>query len=185
MDAKTLEGLILEAGIVGAGGAGFPTHVKLISDMHYLIINGAECEPLLYTDERLLTHYGERLIDTLHEILAICHIQEGIIALKEKYPHLLNKLATYAQRYDNITIKPVDNIYPIGDEMTLIHACTGLTVARGALPSSQGVVEMHVETLLNIHNTLHLDLPVTHTHLTLTGDVQAAKVYYLPLGSNT
>ena len=111
---KDLKEVLVEAGIVGAGGAGFPTHVKLAENMQYIVVNGAECEPLLYTDEQLLTHKGEEIIDTLEEMLEAMAIPQGIIAIKKKYPKLVETLATYAQRYPRITIKAVIVFIPSG-----------------------------------------------------------------------
>ena len=180
---EELKKLLVEAGVVGAGGAGFPTHVKLVENMDYLVVNGAECEPLLYTDEQLLTHKGEEILDTIATMLSVMQIKEGIVAIKKKYPQLIDKLTTYAQRYPNVHIKAVDNIYPIGDEMTLIYACTGSVVARGDLPSSQGVVELNVETLVNIGDKLRRDESVTHTYLTRNGEVEKPAVYLVPIGT--
>lgn len=182
MEIQGFKEAILEAGIVGAGGAGFPTHVKLVPHMDTIIINGAECEPLLYTDEQLLTHYGEELIATLHELMLAYNIPQGVIGIKKKYSELIARLEGYAINASGIKIVAVDTIYPIGDEVTLIRACTGRVVGRGKLPSSQGVVVMNVETLLNIHNKLAYNQPVTHTYLTLNGEVEKPQVYKVPIG---
>ena len=98
MNYEVLKEQIAKAGIVGAGGAGFPTQFKLAKGMDYLIINGAECEPLLYTDYQILTHFGKELIDTLHELLEICEIKQGIIGIKKKYNELISTLRDYTQR---------------------------------------------------------------------------------------
>lgn len=183
MTYEQLNEKILQAGIVGAGGAGFPTHLKLTQHMDYLIVNGAECEPLLYTDHQLLDHHGRTLIETLDQLLAICQIQHGIIAIKKKYSELIERLNEYTLRYPRVQIKAVENVYPIGDELTLIYECTGRVVPRGALPSSQKVVELNVETLLNIANTLASDQAVTHTYVTIGGQVEKAQVLRVPIGT--
>lgn len=182
MNYEVLKEQIAKAGIVGAGGAGFPTQFKLAKEMDYLIINGAECEPLLYTDYQILTHFGKELIDTLHELLKICEIKQGIIGIKKKYNELINTLRDYTQRYPEIHIQAVDNIYPVGDEVTLIYECTGRVIPRGELPASQKVVEINVETLLNIGRCLRNGEPVTHTYMTVGGAVPNPKVVKAPIG---
>lgn len=182
MNYEVLKEQIAKAGIVGAGGAGFPTQFKLAKGMDYLIINGAECEPLLYTDYQILTHFGKELIDTLHELLEICKIKQGIIGIKKKYNELISTLRDYTQRYPEIHIQAVDNIYPVGDEVTLIYECTGRVIPRGELPASQKVVEVNVETLLNIGRCLRNGEPVTHTYMTVGGAVPNPKVVKAPIG---
>lgn len=182
MNYEVLKEQIAKAGIVGAGGAGFPTQFKLAKGMDYLIINGAECEPLLYTDYQILTHFGKELIDTLHELLEICKIKQGIIGIKKKYNELISTLRDYTQRYPEIHIQAVDNIYPVGDEVTLIYECTGRVIPRGELPASQKVVEINVETLLNIGRCLRNGEPVTHTYMTVGGVVPNPKVVKAPIG---
>ena len=182
MNYEVLKEQIAKAGIVGAGGAGFPTQFKLARGMDYLIINGAECEPLLYTDYQILTHFGKELIDTLHELLEICEIKQGIIGIKKKYNELISTLRDYTQRYPEIHIQAVDNIYPVGDEVTLIYECTGRVIPRGELPVSQKVVEINVETLLNIERCLRNGEPVTHTYMTVGGVVPNPKVVKAPIG---
>lgn len=182
MTYEFLKEQLLEAGVVGSGGAGFPTHIKLAKDMDYLIVNGAECEPLLYTDYQLLKHYGGEIIDLLNEVLIACHIGQGIIALKKKHKELIDELGDYARKYPNICIKAVENVYPVGDEITLIYECTGRVVPRGQLPSSQKVVEVNVETLLNLRNKVKFDQAVTHTYLTIGGSIDKPQVVRAPLG---
>ena len=182
MTYEMLNEQILEAGIVGAGGAGFPTHFKLVPDMDYMIINGAECEPLLYTDYQLLEHYGKNIVDTLHQAMTLCQIKQGIIAIKKKYSELINILRDYTQRYPHIIVQGIDNMYPVGDEVTLIYECTGRVVPRGELPSSQKVVVCNVETLLNLSNKLRQNTNVTHTYMTLGGSVEEPKVLRVPIG---
>lgn len=182
MTYETLKERITKAGIIGAGGAGFPTQFKLLKGMDYLVINGAECEPLLYTDYQILQNYGKELIDSLHELLEICEIHQGIIGIKKKYGQLIGTLRDYTQKYPHIHIQAVDNIYPVGDEITLIYECTGRVIPRGELPSSQKVVEINVETLLNIGNCLKHDEPVTHTYMTVGGQIEKPKVIKAPIG---
>ncbi|MEG1134088.1 MAG: 4Fe-4S dicluster domain-containing protein [Cellulosilyticaceae bacterium] len=183
MTYEELKEQIAEAGIVGAGGAGFPTNFKLAKDMDYLVVNGAECEPLLYTDYGLLEEYGKEIIDTLSDVLNLCNIKEGIIGIKKKYGKLIDMLNDYTQRYPHIKVKAVEKVYPVGDEVTLIYECTGRVIPRGELPSSQKVVEINVETLLNISNKLRKNQSVTHTYITLGGDIDTPKVLKVPIGT--
>lgn len=183
MTYEVLKEQILEAGIVGAGGAGFPTHSKIAEYMDYLVVNGAECEPLLYTDNQILEQHGKELIESLSELLVICNIKQGIIGIKKKYEKLISTLNDYTHKYPNVSVKAVENVYPIGDEITLIYECTGRVVPRGELPSSQKVALINVETLLNISNKLKYNESVTHTYVTIGGDLDEPKVLKVPIGT--
>jgi Na+-translocating ferredoxin:NAD+ oxidoreductase RnfC subunit len=173
---------VADAGIVGAGGAGFPTHVKLAKNMDYLIVNGAECEPLLYTDQILMNDNASLLIDTLHELLNIMHIRKGILGIKKKHTTLIEKLRQAASTYPNIIIQPLTNAYPTGDEITLIYECTNLVIPKGSLPSTKKVLVCNVETLLNIGKKIFYNEAVTTTYLTLGGAVVTPLYLEVPIG---
>lgn len=173
---------VYEAGIVGAGGAGFPTHIKMKGNIKTLIINGVECEPLLQVDKSLMTTYGEELIMGLANIMSELNIDNGIIAIKNKYQYIVDKMTQIAEKYNNITIKAVPNIYPVGDEVVLIYETTGIVIKKGELPIQSNLMVMNIETLLNVCNKLVSGQNVTHSFVTIIGEVNNPGTYKLPIG---
>lgn len=182
MDSLTRK--IWEAGIVGAGGAGFPTHVKIQGDVETLIVNAVECEPLLQVDKGLLSHYASELIEGLSLIMAEKGIKKTIIGIKSHYESIIKHLEDQARSYPTIEIKPLPNVYPMGDEVVLIYETTGIALKRGVLPLDHKVMVMNVETVLNLYRALVLNLPVTHSYVTLAGQVERPGTYLLPLGTS-
>lgn len=173
---------VKEAGIIGAGGAGFPTHVKLGSQAEYVIVNGAECEPLLRVDQQLMTNYSEELVKALELVVETVGAKKGIIALKKKYKKAIEKLNLILENNEKIELHLLDNFYPAGDEQITVYEVTGRIIPEGGIPLQVGVIVLNVETLLNIKNSVD-DIPVTHTYLTVTGAVKEPKTMYLPIGT--
>lgn len=175
---------IFDAGIVGAGGAGFPTHVKLKGEIDTLIINNAECEPLLQVDKNLAKMYAKPLIKSLDQLLEALAIKRGVIGIKDKYVDVIEHLQAAAKNYPKIEIYPLPNVYPIGDEVILIEEITGIVVKKGEIPIQHHVMVTNTETLYNIYQKLFEDKNVTHTFVTITGEVDAPGTYYVPIGTS-
>ncbi len=173
---------IRQAGIVGAGGAGFPTHVKLDAKAEIVIINGAECEPLLRVDQQLMERYPERLFEAVKLIMEIVEAKEGVIALKEHYHGAVEALNKAAAGFPDIRIHTMGSFYPAGDEQVLVQEVSGKIVPEGGIPLHCGTVVTNVETALNIWNALEVQTPVTETYVTITGEVREPKTLRLPLG---
>lgn len=173
---------IKEAGIIGAGGAGFPTHVKVGAQAEYVVVNGAECEPLLRVDQQLMANHPKELVEALAMVVEAVGAKEGIIALKKKYKTAIHNLEDTLQSYSQIRLHPMDNFYPAGDEQITVYEATGRIIPEGGIPLQVGVIVLNVETLLNIYNAAK-DMPVTHTYLTITGAVKEPKTMYLPIGT--
>lgn len=167
------------AGVVGAGGAGFPTHVKLQAQAEIYIVNGAECEPMLKVDQQLVEKYPEKLVKGLRAAMEATGAKEGIIALKEKYKKAIAKLTPLLQNDMRIGILP--DIYPAGDEVITIWLLTGRRVPPGGIPLNIGVVVNNVLTVINIADALE-GKPVTTRTLTVTGAVKTPKTVTVPLG---
>lgn len=167
------------AGVVGAGGAGFPTHVKLQAQAEIYIVNGAECEPMLKVDQQLVEKYPEKLVKGLEAAMQATGAKEGIIALKEKYKAALSKLTPLLR--DNMRIGILPDIYPAGDEVIMIWLLTGRRVPPGGLPLNIGVVVNNVLTVINIADALEGKAVITRT-LTVTGAVKTPKTVTVPLG---
>ncbi len=173
---------VFEAGVIGAGGAGFPTHIKLECGMDYLIINGAECEPLISTDYEIMMHFSHELVTILRDMLKIMCIKKVVWGIKKKHHELIEKLNTLTLFDDQIDICPLPNIYPAGDELTLIYKCAGIIIPKGKLPNSKKVIALNVETLYNIYTCIYHDQPVTDKYVTLGGLLKLPKVVKVPIG---
>ncbi len=165
-----------ELGIVGAGGGGFPTAVKFKAQVSTLIVNAAECEPLLHKDKELLLHHSEPFFRGLRMAMELTGAREGVIGIKEKYQDIIE--AIEQQEPDGIRVVPLPDVYPAGDEFILVHIVTGRVIPPGGLPKDVDVVVSNVETLMNIG----LDRPVTHKYLTVAGAVANPVTVRVPVG---
>lgn len=167
---------IKEWGIVGAGGAGFPTYVKLESKAKIFIVNAAECEPLLHKDKEILEHHTEVFFKGLDQCMALTGAQRCIIGIKAKYADLIQKIQSCCA--DRAEIFPLQDFYPAGDEITLIYETTARVVAAGQLPISEEIVVQNVETIYNVGR----GQPVVTTFLTVGGDVEQPMSLEVPIG---
>lgn len=172
---------IAAAGIVGAGGAGFPTHVKLEAKADYVLVNGAECEPLLRVDQILLAVETDKILSALSHCVEEVGAREGVIALKDKYKKAITALEERLPAYPKLRMHLLKNIYPAGDEQYIVHDVTGRIVPEGGIPLQVGCVVINVETLLNIQEALDGN-PVTMKYMTITGHVRSPKTLKVPLG---
>jgi Na+-translocating ferredoxin:NAD+ oxidoreductase RnfC subunit len=172
---------IKAAGIIGAGGAGFPTHVKLNSAPEYLIVNGAECEPLLRVDQQLGAMYAAELLETLETLRSTCKAPRAIYGLKAKYHDAVDALSSHVGKYPNIEIKRLRNTYPAGDEQVLVYETTGRVVPEGGIPIAVGAVVLNVETLYNIGRAFG-DVPVTEKFVTVGGAIKSPSTVKFPIG---
>lgn len=180
----TLLEQIKQAGIVGCGGAGFPAHVKLNCTVEYLIINAAECEPLLRTDRWLMIHCAGEIVAAADKVGEMIQAKRRYIALKETYQEemaALEKAITAAG--SPVKLYRIRNFYPAGDEQIMVCDVTGRTVPPAGIPLDVGAV---VSNLATIHNIYHAALgrPFTHKYLTVTGAVTAPCIVYAPLGTS-
>ncbi len=172
---------VQDAGIVGAGGAGFPTHVKLNAEAEYLVVNGAECEPLLRVDQQLMQRDAEILVKTLDKWVEAVGARKGIFGLKEKYHGAIDALEKAVAPYPRIAIHAMPNVYPAGDEQFLVYETVGRVVPEGGIPLQVGVIVVNVETLLNLAKAGE-GIPVTDTFVTITGEVRNPGTYEVPVG---
>lgn len=168
------------AGLVGAGGAGFPTHVKLAAQADIYIVNGAECEPLLKVDQQLAHKYAQQLVRGLELAMQAVGAREGIIALKAKYHDAIDAIA--ATLRPNMRIHILKDIYPAGDEVITIWMATGRRVPPAGLPKDVGVAVNNVLTLINLARAVDEDQPVVSRTLTVTGAVDRPVTVTVPLG---
>jgi Na+-translocating ferredoxin:NAD+ oxidoreductase RnfC subunit len=165
-----------ELGIVGAGGGGFPTAVKLKARVSLVIVNAAECEPLLHKDKELLQHHSEPFLRGLRMAMEMVGAREGAIGIKDKYHEIIAALERIVP--PGVRIVPLPDVYPAGDEFILVHLITGRVIPPGGLPKDVDAAVSNVETLINIG----LDRPVTHKYLTVAGAVQSPVTLRVPVG---
>ncbi|MCE9759399.1 MULTISPECIES: cobalamin reductase PduS [Citrobacter] len=179
-DAQTIRERVRAAGVVGAGGAGFPAHVKLQAQVDTFLVNAAECEPMLKVDQQLMAVQAERLIRGVQYAMTATGASAGIIALKEKYQKAINALTPLLPAGIRLHILP--DVYPAGDEVLTIWMATGRRVPPAALPVSVGVVVNNVQTVLNIARAVEQQYPVTRRTLTVNGAVASPITLTVPIG---
>ena len=179
---KNLIDIIAQSGIVGAGGAGFPTHVKVNAKAEYVIINGAECEPLLRVDQQLMATETKKILEALKLVKDFVGADKAVIALKDHYHDAINSFNKYLSEYEGMSLHLLENFYPAGDEQITVYEVTGRIVPEGGIPLKCGVIVSNVETMLNIYNAYYEDQPVTDSYVTFAGEVKNHITLKLPLG---
>lgn len=172
---------IKEAGVVGAGGAGFPSHIKLNCKADVVIANGAECEPLLRTDRLIMENDAPKVIEGLKASMIAAGALRGVIALKKKYTKAVEALQA-AIGGSGIEFLLMESFYPAGDEQQIVYLATGQVVPTGGLPLDVGAVVQNVATLADIANALE-GTPVTHKYVTVNGEVAKPAVFKVPVGT--
>ncbi|HML36197.1 MAG TPA: 4Fe-4S dicluster domain-containing protein [Bacillota bacterium] len=166
-------------GVVGSGGAGFPTHVKYKTKAETVIVNLAECEPLLRVDQQLAERDAEDLVGGLGIAMEAVSAREGIIAAKEKYHKAVDRLRPLLK--GGMRIEYLRDVYPAGDELMTIKMTTGKTVPPGSIPISIATVVSNVQTLINVAGAME-DKPVTDRTITVTGNVRNPVTVTVPIG---
>ena len=175
---------IFAAGIVGAGGAGFPTHKKLVPEAKLLIINAVECEPLLASDRYVMRHFAPELVSAITQIVRELRIARVVIGTKTKYVEEIASLqAAIAAAGADIEIFGLESFYPAGDEQVLIYEITGQTVPPGGIPIALGIVVINVTTTLNIARAMG-GSPVTRRFVTVNGAVAHPTIVDAPIGTS-
>lgn len=169
------------AGVVGGGGAGFPTHVKLEGKAEIFIVNGAECEPLLRVDQQLMAQRAEELVRGLRYGMEATGAKEGIIALKAKYKPAIAALEPLLPA--NVRLHYLKDVYPAGDEVITIWMATGRRVPPAKRPGDVGVAVNNVMTLINVAQAVDEGAPVTLRPVTVTGAVKTPLTVTVPIGT--
>ncbi len=173
---------IRDAGVVGAGGAGLPTHVKADATVDTVLVNGASCEPLLMSDPYLMEAEIGTLVRGLEALLDCTGAQKGVICLKGKHTEALKVARDAVKGNGRLAVFELEDFYPAGDEHVLVHEVLGRTVPERGIPLQIGAVVANVETLCNV--ALALDgKPVTHRYLTVGGEVRKPMVVKVPVGT--
>ncbi|MDP4161143.1 MAG: 4Fe-4S dicluster domain-containing protein [Bacillota bacterium] len=176
--------IIKDSGVIGAGGAGFPTHAKLTSKAEYILLNGAECEPLLRVDQQLMELFPDKIIKGLEAAGRYIEARKAIIGIKGKHKKvivLLRERIAALGLSDYMDVMELRDIYPAGDEQVLVHELTQRIVPEASIPLKVGCVVINSETALNIFNAMAGN-PVTETYITIAGDIPQRMTVKVPVG---
>ncbi len=173
LESKAIVDKIAESGIVGLGGACFPTHVKLLpppgKKAEVLIVNGVECEPYLTCDHQLMLEHGEEIIVGIQILMRALNIQKAIIGIEKNKPDAIRHMQELASKVLGVEVKPLKLKYPQGGEKQLIDACIGRQVPSGALPIEVGAVVDNVATIYAVYEAVQKNKPLISRVMTVTG----------------
>ena len=181
--------LVREAGVVGMGGAGFPTHVKLSpkepDKIEYVIANCAECEPYLTSDYRRMLEEAEKLVDGLKVMLRLFDNAKGVLAVEDNKPDCIAALKKLVANEPDISVKALKTKYPQGAERQLIYAVTGRAINSSMLPADAGCIVDNVDTVVAINQAVREGKPLMHRIVTVTGDAVAdPRNFIVRIGTN-
>lgn len=182
MEIKELSKIIKDNGVVGAGGAGFPTYVKIDERANTIIMNCAECEPLLKLHRQLLQIYAKEILETFSLIAEIVGATEAIIGIKAEYKQAIEAMHQYIEAYPKVKLHLLQGVYPMGDEVILIYEATGKVIRPGGLPIEAGIAVFNVETVYNIYRGLQNGEPVVDKVVSVVGEVENPITVRVPLG---
>jgi len=177
-----LESVLRNMGVVGAGGAGFPTHIKVANKCDVVIGNGTECEPLLSNDKYIIEKEGEEVVKGLELVMQSTGAKKGIIALKKKYLSVSGNIKKAIAGKKNISLFLLEDYYPAGDEFILVQEITGKVIPEGGIPTDIGCLVNNVETLRNIYAATK-GKAVTKRTLTCTGEVKRPGIIIARVGT--
>ena len=188
LDSKEIIDKIKNAGIVGLGGACFPTHVKLMpppgKKAEVLIVNGVECEPYLTCDHQLMLERGEQIMIGIELVMKALGINRAIIGIENNKPDAIAHMQKLAAEVPGVEVQPLKLRYPQGGEKQLIDACIGRQVPSGALPIEVGAVVDNVATLFAVYEAVQKNKPLISRVMTVTGkDVKNPGNYEVRFGT--
>lgn len=189
LSKQEIRDIIKEAGIVGLGGAGFPTHVKLTpkdeNAIEYILVNGAECEPYLTSDYRMMLEEPEKIVGGLKVILQLFDKAKGVIGIEDNKPEAIAKLTELVKNEPRIEVCPLMTKYPQGGERSLINAITGRKVNSSMLPADAGCIVDNVDTVIAVYMAVCKTTPLMRRIVTVTGDAVAnPQNYNVKIGTN-
>lgn len=183
MKATILE-KIRNAGVVGAGGAGLPMHVKADASVDTVLVNGASCEPLLMSDPHLMGAEIDTMLSGLQTLMECTGAGRGVVCLKGKHKEAMQSAREAVARSGDkrLEVFELGDFYPAGDEHVLVNEVLGRVVPERGIPLQVGAVVSNVESLYNLDRAMR-DKPVTHRYLTVTGEVKKHAVLKVPVGT--
>jgi len=168
-------------GVVGAGGAGFPTSVKAASRAEFVLANGAECEPLLHKDFEIMCHYPAEICSGQSLMMEATGARQGKFGIKEKNKDAIRAISPEAKAR-GIDLVLLGDFYPSGDEYELVYSATGRLIPAAGIPLKVGCVVNNVETLYNVHGAAR-GIPVTRKFVSITGAVRKPQSFWAPVGT--
>ncbi len=177
--------MVREAGVIGAGGAGFPTHAKLTAKPEYILLNGAECEPLLRVDQQLMEQFPDEIIKGFEAAGRFAGAEKAIIGVKGKHKKVIAILKDRIEALQVggfMEVGELPDIYPAGDEQVLVYELTGRTVPEAGIPIQVGCVVINSETALNVYNASQ-GKAVTEKYITIAGDIPNRITVKVPVGT--
>lgn len=189
LSKEEIRNIVKEAGIVGLGGAGFPTNVKLTpkddSKIDYILVNGAECEPYLTSDYRMMLEEPEKIVGGLKVILSLFDNAKGIIGIENNKPEGIKKLEELVKDEPRIEVKTLLTKYPQGGERSLIYAITGRKINSSMLPADAGCIVDNIDTVIAVYNAVCKQTPLIRKIITVTGDaIVNPQNFSVRLGTN-
>ena len=182
MELNSLINILKDSGVVGAGGAGFPTYAKLNNKADVILLNCAECEPLLRLHRQLLSKSVEEILGAFDLTRKTLGAKEGIICVKSHYKSTIEAVKGIIGEYPSLKICELQAVYPAGDEVVMIYEATGRRVRPGGLPIECGVIVFNVETMYNVNNAIN-GKPVTTKLVTIAGAVKNPVTVRVPIGA--
>ncbi|MDD3251446.1 MAG: electron transport complex subunit RsxC [Lachnospiraceae bacterium] len=189
LSKQEIRDIVKEAGIVGLGGAGFPTHVKLTpkdeNAIEYILVNGAECEPYLTSDYRMMLEEPEKIVGGLNVILQLFDKAKGVIGIENNKPEAIKKLTELVKDEPRIEVCPLQTKYPQGGERSLINAITGRKVNSSMLPADAGCIVDNIDTVIAVYMAVCKTTPLMRRIVTVTGDAIAnPQNYHVKIGTD-
>jgi len=177
----SLSDKIFNAGVVGAGGAGFPAHVKANSKVEFVLANGAECEPLIHKDYELMLHFPKEVVKGFELLIESTSAKKGFFGIKEKNAKAISEVSKYLNGKTELT--KLGDFYPSGDEFELVYEATGRLIPPAGIPLDVGCVVNNVETLYNIA-LAEKDISVTKKFICVAGAVKKPSSFFVPVGTS-
>ena len=178
-----LKDIAREYGVVGAGGAGFPSYAKMTEKADTVILNCVECEPLLKLHRQLLAMHAEEIIQMLDEVRETLGAKEAVIGVKDTHVHTIQIITDVIKNYPNVRVCAVRATYPMGDEVILIYEATGRVIKPGGIPIDENVVVYNTETMYNLYRAVHMQIPVTNKLVSIVGEIDHPLTVRIPLGT--
>jgi len=179
---EELKQIARESGVVGAGGAGFPSYAKMTDKADTVILNCVECEPLLKLHKQLLASYAEEIIMMLDEVRETFRAKEAVIGIKNEHKNTIRILNEVIKEYPKVRICEVRPTYPMGDEVVLIYEATGRVIQPGGIPIDENVVVYNVETMYNLYRAVHEKKPVVEKLVSIVGEIDNPVTVRIPIG---
>ncbi|SHJ59081.1 electron transport complex protein RnfC [Dethiosulfatibacter aminovorans DSM 17477] len=189
LSPEELKGIIKECGLTGMGGAGFPTHVKLSppkeKPIDIVIINGAECEPYLTSDHRVMLEMPEKVVQGTLAVMKVLGVEKGVIGIEGNKPDAIKSMKDAVKDYPALSVAELQTKYPQGGEKSLIFAVTGREVPSGGLPMDVGAVVQNISTVAAISDAVLTGMPVVERVVTITGSaVKEPKNLMVKMGTS-